>query len=1382
MQSGHINISGTLIAGSLQGDGANLTNVNAASLGGNTSSYFTNASNISTGTLSNARLDASVSLLGQSIQNSEVDEDLTISSAGSVADGALSSNVAFLNANNTFSGNNTFQQITATSLLQNGNQVCDASGNCPGGGSGGLQGSGSVGQIAFFDGSDSLTGNSNFHWDNTSSRLGIGTSSPQVALDVYGEASVRSVAPVASALAVKTSSGQDILRVATNSSLSSSGALTTAGLVGASGVVIRDSYAYVASSEADALTIVDVSYIDELAQVGSVSDAVELNGARRVAVSGDYAYVASFHADSVVSIDISDPTTPVKVDTYINNTDLEGASDIAISGNYAYIASHYAGSLTVVDISDPNDLTQVSSFSSANLVGARGVAVNGDYAYVASATAGSLTVIDITNPAALSTVDSIANTDLNGARSVAVSGDYAYVASATAGSLTVIDITNPAAVSQVGTVTSAELTGASEVFFSGGYAYVTSDTTGTLAVVDVVDPAAPTQTGSISDGDLAGASGLFVADSYAYIASSGADALTVVKITNGQTHTSNLLVEGDARVGGDTRLDRDLFVQEDLRVEGNTRLGGRLEIDHTDLSRDALRVTTRANIGTSTSSFITAWGGTSSDSAYSIRQTGDGGYIVVGETNSYGAGSGDWMLSKLNVFGQLEWSTVLGSTSSDIGYSVDLTTDGGYIASGRVNGLGAGSYDLMVIKFTANGAVSWSKTLGGASSESSPSTVKQTSDGGYAISWYSSTFTTGGSNDFNITKLDSNGVSLWTRAIGGSSSDTTNDMDYTSDGGFILTGSTSSYGAGSGDFMTVKLDSNGAHEWTRVIGGTGSETAQSVQQTSDGGYIIGGYTSGYGAGSNDFMLVKLDSDGAHEWTKVAGGTGSDVVQSVQQTSDGGYILGGYTASYGPGNNSFMLIKFNSSGAEEWTRVVGGTSSDQIRSARQTSDGGYVVAGITSSYGTGGSDFMAAKFHGLVNIEGCGDICEDIELEETDISPESITVSPSVGSHSPTNSTVLPTIINPIVPYAAVVSHGETISNYQETTVNAFTIDANANTLIQGGNVGIGTTSPDSKLTVSGNVRAHAFLTDTSADVAEHYATAEPVEPGDIVAFNAEGKLVRATTSVSLAGIISTEPGLVLASKTEGAPLALVGRVPVNVTTENGSIAVGDPITLSETPGVGMKASDPARIVGYALESYSGSDVGSVMVFVKTENYIPQLQQASESVQDSGEQVDFSSLNVSGASTLASLEVTGDVVIGGTLSVSAVRVSMNLSIGGHLLSTGNTPEASSGADLEGGTVSLSGTDVAGTINVVVSESVVETNEYELARIDFSQIYTFPPRVTISARNAAATSLEVYVKSTPAGFMLVTTVPVTAGTEYSFDYHVIGAGFSSPTATE
>ena len=292
------------------------------------------------------------------------------------------------------------------------------------------------------------------------------------------------------------------------------------------------------------------------------------------------------------------------------------------------------------------------------------------------------------------------------------------------------------------------------------------------------------------------------------------------------------------------------------------------------------------------------------------------------------------------------WTRTYGYMGTEYGYSVQQTPDGGFIMTGYSSSFGAP--DFYFVKTDASGDTLWTRRHGGMAPDVAHC-IDQCTDGGYIALGY--TFSYGaGAMDFYLVKTNSSGDTLWTRTYGGTNVDMGRWVRQTEDGGYILTGGAASFGAGSDDFYLIKTDASGVAVWSRTYGGAGYDHAHAVEPTTDGGYIVAGYTTSFGAGNHDLYLVKTNSVGDTLWTRTYGGIWSDYAYGVQQTTDGGYIMTGATASFGTGTMDIYLLKVDSVGDTLWSRTFGGGGvNDYGECVQQTTDGGYIVAGYTDSF-------------------------------------------------------------------------------------------------------------------------------------------------------------------------------------------------------------------------------------------------------------------------------------------------------------------------------------------------------------------------------------------------------------------------------------------------
>jgi hypothetical protein len=236
-----------------------------------------------------------------------------------------------------------------------------------------------------------------------------------------------------------------------------------------------------------------------------------------------------------------------------------------------------------------------------------------------------------------------------------------------------------------------------------------------------------------------------------------------------------------------------------------------------------------------------------------------------------------------------------------------------------------------------------------------------------------------------LIKYNASGDTIWTRTYGGSAREGGYSVQQTTDGGYIIGGETRSFGPGAPDssnIYIIKTDSIGDTLWTKIFGGRGYDCCLSIQQTQDGGYIATGFTSSYGAGSWDIFILKMNASGDTLWTRIFGGVNTDCGYSIQQTTDGGYIVAGNTISFGTGSWEAYIVKMNASGDTLWTKTYGGVNFECGYSIQQTTDGGYIVAGSTNSYGSGTPNYNNVY---LIKMDASG----NATVEENKIRVQSV---------------------------------------------------------------------------------------------------------------------------------------------------------------------------------------------------------------------------------------------------------------------------------------------------------------------------------------------------------------------------------------------------------
>ncbi len=302
------------------------------------------------------------------------------------------------------------------------------------------------------------------------------------------------------------------------------------------------------------------------------------------------------------------------------------------------------------------------------------------------------------------------------------------------------------------------------------------------------------------------------------------------------------------------------------------------------------------------------------------------------------------------------WSQTYGGVGEEVAHSLVETSDGGYALAGYTRDFGApeGDGDFWLVKTDANGNMEWNQTYGGVLNDYACALI-ETKNGGYVIA--------GGLRNFWLVKTDAFGNIEWNKTYGGDGQDRAYSLVETSDGGYALAGSTWSFGAGKDDFWLVKTDRYGNLEWNRTYGGARSDSASSLVVTSDGGFALAGDTFLINSSDPDFLLIKTDAYGNMEWNQTYD-SWWDHASSVVETSDGGYVIAGFAGSYF-GIGDFWLVKTDGNGNMEWDKK----HDQSLNSLVVTSDGGFALAGVTESFDHGfHNDFWLVKTDSYGNIE------------------------------------------------------------------------------------------------------------------------------------------------------------------------------------------------------------------------------------------------------------------------------------------------------------------------------------------------------------------------------------------------------------------------------
>jgi len=356
----------------------------------------------------------------------------------------------------------------------------------------------------------------------------------------------------------------------------------------------------------------------------------------------------------------------------------------------------------------------------------------------------------------------------------------------------------------------------------------------------------------------------------------------------------------------------------------------------------------------------------SSDVFRCVIEVPAGGYMIAGYTADSTASDSDAYAVRMTTAGDTLWTQRINGPGSgkDLFYKVINTTDGGFAFCGYSTNNGAGNDDVYFLKMDGNGSIQWSNYWGGPAKDRGQDIV-QTSDGGYAITGYS-TSPPASYYDAFILRINSAGDTLWSKFYGGGGFEDANSIVLLPDSGFII-GGQGTNGPNGLDLYLVRTNLVGDSLWTKKFGTTATDNIENILRLADGSFILTGGTDGPGFGGNDGLVVKTDSGGTVIWSKIYGGNSQDDFHQAFETTDNGFLLSGTSRSSGALEPNMWLVKTDASGDSVWSQTYGGDNHDHGYGAVQTLDGGYIFVGYSSSFGFNSEDAFVVKTNSIGEI-------------------------------------------------------------------------------------------------------------------------------------------------------------------------------------------------------------------------------------------------------------------------------------------------------------------------------------------------------------------------------------------------------------------------------
>ncbi|MGB0522931.1 MAG: hypothetical protein ACPGJS_08215 [Flammeovirgaceae bacterium] len=377
-----------------------------------------------------------------------------------------------------------------------------------------------------------------------------------------------------------------------------------------------------------------------------------------------------------------------------------------------------------------------------------------------------------------------------------------------------------------------------------------------------------------------------------------------------------------------------------------------------------------------TSSFHRVIGGKSFDAARKVVKLSDGGFLVAGRSASYGMGDTDMLLVRVNSSGETLWQKTYGEDETDEANDIIATKDGGFLVVGHSDSYGYSPdiKDMWAIKVNAQGEELWNKTFGGEETIDEANAVLETEDGYMLVGTTIST-SDDAASDILVVRINKNGDEVWNKTYGESGNEQGIDIIRNGDG-FTIVGNTEGVGYEEGfskgrwDIMTLHITTDGTVAWKNAYGGKNNEMGNTIIATSDGGYLLGGYTYSFAVASLDAWVVKIDNMGKQLWSKNFGGLSTDEAFALIETTDGNIVMAGYTEVFEANEDyenisteklNIFLVKMTPNGDKVWERSIGGEHNQQAFDIVEAKDGGLIVVGTTDAKVVSGVDVLIMKF-------------------------------------------------------------------------------------------------------------------------------------------------------------------------------------------------------------------------------------------------------------------------------------------------------------------------------------------------------------------------------------------------------------------------------------